>query len=387
MTIEHRRLLIWALAAGGAIRVVLAFGFYGQPFDIALFQATADQLSAGPRLEVYEATRWPYPPLFFSWLLIAETIDDATPLPFHGLVQMPQIAADLAIALLVVHILGLRGAASATRLGAGALVALGPVFFTISGYHGQTDAAATLPAVAALVLWLRGGPNRAVTAGLLLGAGAAIKAPPVFLLLALLPSARNRREGLVLAGCTLAVPLLLLAPWLINDLGGTVERLRANRGIPGLGGPSLLVQPELAQAWLGRGQGASMHALNELLYDLQNLIVLAGALAGGAVAWRLRLDPVRAAALVFLAVYAANPAFAWQYLVWGVPFLLAAGYVRETAILQGVAAVGLFFAYGRPTYDLPTEVLYVPAAVGTWALLAYGLVRTLRALRARPAPV
>jgi hypothetical protein len=49
---------------------------------------------------------------------------------------------------------------------------LGPSFIDISGYHGQIDSVAILPAVLALMVWeRRPQPTRSVRAGLLIGLG------------------------------------------------------------------------------------------------------------------------------------------------------------------------------------------------------------------------
>jgi len=125
------------LAAGLAIRLVLAFSTYGVRFDIDSLALVRDQLAADP-LHLYDALtvqlgdhispRWPYPPGFFAWVAPAGWLADQTGLPFHGLIQIPAILADLALALLVSYYLGLRRAADRTRLAAAGLIALGPSF-------------------------------------------------------------------------------------------------------------------------------------------------------------------------------------------------------------------------------------------------------------------
>jgi hypothetical protein len=125
----------------------------------------AQTLRDGPG-GLYElGARWPYPGGFAPLALLADLAADATGLPFHGVVQLPALVADAVIAVLVAA--GLRGAGASERIalaGAG-LVALGPIFVLISGHHGQIDAVAIALAVAALGVWEREGPSRALQAG------------------------------------------------------------------------------------------------------------------------------------------------------------------------------------------------------------------------------
>src|SRR5205807_5996398 len=144
-------------------------------------KSVRDALAAHP-LHVYSAVNgphlnhWPYLPGFFPFIMVASKLATLTGLPFHGWVQVPQILADCAIAWFVQDFLGRRGASDRTRIASATLVALGPSFWIISGFHGQIDSLATLPAVIALWLWDRSPPGtrRALEAGVLIGIGAVI---------------------------------------------------------------------------------------------------------------------------------------------------------------------------------------------------------------------
>ena len=163
--------LLWAMVVLGlAARLVLAFAFYGQPYDQNSFAMVREALTHSP-LDVYGSVgefRWPYPPAYFLWIAAADGIADLTGLAFHGLVNVPAMAADVGIAWIVQAHLGRRGADENKRLAAAGLVLLGPAFIAISGYHGQIDSVAILPAVAAVALWDSGGARRGLAAGLLL---------------------------------------------------------------------------------------------------------------------------------------------------------------------------------------------------------------------------
>src|SRR3712207_1723439 len=110
-----------------------------------------------------------------------------------------------------------RGATERTRLAAVALVALGPSFWIVSGYHGHIDSLAILSAVLIVWLWDRWPPGmrRALTCGGLVGLGIATKVVPGLVLVALLPWVRSRREALALVAPAALIPLVAFVPFLV----------------------------------------------------------------------------------------------------------------------------------------------------------------------------
>ncbi len=366
------RRALWALLALGLItRIVIAFATYGLPYDMDSLRIVGGLLASHP-LHVYGAGRWPYPPGFFPLALGAHELARVTGVAFHGLVQLPAILADAGLAWTVQRGLGSVGRGVRARVGAAALVALGPSFVVISGYHGQIDSVAVLPALLALLVWRGGGERRAPVAGLLVGLGAAVKTVPLFMVLALLPTARSRRERAILVGVAVALPALLLVPFLAADGHSTWGALRANHGIPGLGGPTLLVQPALADAWLNQVP-VGLHHLTASLLAHQNLLVALGAAAAGALAWARRMEPVEAAVIVWLAIMVANVAPAFQYYVWLLPVLLLAGRWRVALALQAVLAVPtaqIYLGWGRSASGL-----YVAMTGAVWVALVLLLAR------------
>jgi hypothetical protein len=358
--------LLWLTIVGGvAVRVALAFATIGQEYDIenlrvagAVFiedpLAVYERLNTGGTAGSFVLYGWPYPPGLLPYMAVAGKSASALGLPFHGVVQLLPIAADAAIAWLVQDFLGRRGASEVKRLAAAALVAFGPSFAVISGYHGQIDAVAILPAVAAVWLWESSAPGRrALPAGLLIGLGASIKTVPGLVVLALLPSARGRREAVTLVVAAVAVPLVVLAPYVVSDAGQVQDALGYG-GAPGLGGISMFVQPALAESFLTNDFSNSLSGPTRTLYDNASLLVLAGLAGCGLFLLRFRPRPVDAAVLVWLTVYVFNPNFFPQYLVWGLPFFLMAGYLREVAILQAALVPVIVFFYAKPWGDWAT---------------------------------
>ena len=372
---------VWVVVAVGLVaRVVLAFAWRGAGYDIESFEIVRRALADDP-FGVYESVnngfyRWPYPPLYFPWIALSGWLSDVVGLRFDGWVQLPAVLADAGIALCVASLLRLRGSGDRVVLAAVALVMFGPSFLMVSGYHGQIDSLAILPAVAALLVWERGGERRALWAGLLIGLGGAVKIVPLVMVLPLLVCARSRREALSLVLAPAFVMLAVLAPFLATDLGGTLDSLR-NRGFPGLGGISLILNPDLTDAAL-RGTVPENTAVTEWL-NHHGWLVPAVALALVAVLlWRRRPDPALGALVVWLTLMALGVNFALQYAVWGLPFLLVCGRLKSALALQLLLVPAAIVFYRAPWESSSAVVVYSAAMIAAWLLLMWLLATALR---------
>jgi len=390
---------LWVLVALGiAIRLVLAFATVGPGSDITALRTVAGSLETD-LLHSYrvnddwlggtEVPAWPYPPAYFPVILAALGIHNATALPFHGVIQIAPILADVGIALAVYAYMGWRGAAERLRLGGTALVLLGPSFIAISGYHGQIDSVAILPGVLAVMAWeRRPAAWRARDAGLLIGLGAAVKTVPGLLVLPLLAAARSTRERVWLVGTAIAVPAILFLPFFVAD-PGALKWLGTYGGIAGRGGLSLVLQPSLIHDQYTHGILApDPSGVSELVADSSRWIALVvlGALA--AFLLRYRPAPIDGAVLLWLAIYAFVPNFLMQYIIWGLPFFIMAGYLRETAILQLVLVPATVITYQSSVsggLDSGLATLYVVTMIGLWAFWLAALV-TLATRIARRGP-
>jgi len=381
------RPMLWGIIAlGVAAGTILALSTRGDPYDMESFGLVRAALDHGP-LEPYALfaqqgiVRWPYPPAFFPWIWVSGALAGHG-LSFAFFVRVPSILADAALAWLVQDFLGSRGVGARTRLVAAGLVALGPSFLAISGYHGQIDALAILPGVAAVSLWERRGhgASRALAAGLLVGVGGALKTVPLLLLLALLPSVRSRREALTLLAAA-ALPLAVaFAPFALAGKLPSVHVL-TYRGLPGAGGLSLLAQPDLSLATLGISP-TRLSGPSDALVRYGGLLVGAGLLAVAAVGARSRARALPLAVLLWLAVYAFGVNFFFQYALWGLPFFLMAGYVREVLVVQAVLLLPTLVYYGRPWHLPAVAIAYTAimllvllASFGGFGLLAQRLLR------------
>lgn len=381
-SIPRNRSVFWLLIAGGAVlRVVLGFTTPGGKFDMQSVRLVYDQLVAHP-FHVYAgvktrgAYRWPYPPGYFPWIVASGKLARLTGWPLHAIFTLPAIAADLALAWLVQSFLGRRGASEETRLAAAALVLLGPVFVGISGYSGQFDSVAILPAFAALVIWEdRDTPRRALWAGLLIGVGAALKTVPILMLIALLPTARGWREALTLVAAAVAVPLASLAPYLITEPSALQSALHYAGG-PGTGGITLAVQPDIARSWVTFRPMQQNGLLHLLIRHGRDLDFLVAGVTLALLAWR-RTGALTASVILWLMIYAFGSGFFFQYLIWGLPFFIAAGYLWQSALLQVWALAPGTLLYLAPWRSEALVAIYATTMLMLWVGYLAALWRLL----------
>lgn len=375
---------LWALiAAGTAIRLVIIAVSHGYTFDMDSLRIMASAVAASP-LHAYSSaivegtTRWPYPPGFLPWLWFCHALVGSGGHGFSMLVRVPAIVADALIALIVQDFLGRRGQDERRRLLATALVMLAPAFGSISAYHGQIDAVGILPAVAALWCWEYGPEARRwLICGILVGLAFTIKTIPAVVVLGLLPSARTRREGLQLIAAAAVVAIVALAPFALSTPHDVVTALRY-RGLDGFGGLSLLVQPNLATGWL-TGANAPPNSLTTVMINHGSLIAIAALAVLAVVFWYRRPTATAGCAIAFLTVYALGVNFFLQYLVWGLPFFLMAGYLGWVAIVELIAIPPMLIFYANSGNTPLVWIFYIPFMLALWALAAYHLYRAAAA--------
>jgi hypothetical protein len=367
------------IAIGVAGRIVVAFATFGDAYDIPVVDRVGAIMRHHP-LDLYRSGIWPYSPLYAVWPAVAEKVAQVFSIAFHGVVQLPPITADAILAYVVWRWAASEGRTLPQQIAAVALVAFGPIFALISGYQGQFDSLAILPALLGCMVWTRNGEARDLKAGLLIGLGAALKTIPGLMLLAVLPTARTAKEA-VRVCLAAAVPMLIvLAPYVVHDAGDVVHRLRYT-GIPGIGGLSLVVQPSYADAW-GKGQAVVRSGASDLLNSWSPVI---SAVAIGAVAVvlrRRRIQALDAAVVLWVAVLVFGSNFFFQYLLWLLPFLIVTHRLRWAAALQ-LAAIGpAVIFYKRPLRMFWLVDAYKVVMIGLWVVglivLAFWVRRLLR---------
>lgn len=363
---------LWAIVGIGlAIRVALGFAFRGTN-HLLIEEIAGARVRDGNWHLVYEGQLpWTYPPLFLGWLAGASWLSEVSGLSFHGLAKLGPALADVGLALAVYTYLGWRRASERWRLGGAALVMLGPSFIAASGYQGQIDSVAILPAVVALMIWERGqGTARSPKAGLLIGLGGAVKTVPMLMVLPLLATARSWREGATLVGTTLVFGLVPLG--ILWASGVDLTRVTGYTGVPGWGSLSLILDPGLGWDNLTVGPppllSSSSSELTRGLHDAASWITLGTLVAYTVFVFRYRPALIDAAVLLWLVIYAFSPNFFLTYLVWGLPFFIMAGYLIEVALLQAILVIptAAYYASLWPAPGTLAGIAYVPIMIALW---------------------
>jgi len=377
------RAMFVVVVSGTIVRLVVSHFIQGNSFDMTSYGMATDALRH-TGLHAYEALarvqnpneypRWPYPPGFFPWLLAVRVMRHVIPVSFGVLIKLPMIFSDAALSIVVSLFVRRRTGRDRSAVAAGALVAFGPLFIIISAAHGQLDSLAILPAALAVYTWEFHRNRSPVVAGLLIGAGALLKTVPAALLLVLLPHTRSRREGVQLVASA-AIPLAVcILPFVLAAPAPTMHALNANKGIPGIGGLSLIVQPSVAGWWIKRGSAPSALTLD--LLHVQSLIALAVLAIVGLVLVRRRPPPEFGATLLWLGFYVFVPNIALQYLMWGLPFFLMARRTTAVFLLQAVIVLPAVLLYTGSS----AVWLYVVLMIGVWAFFLLWLIAEGRAI-------
>jgi hypothetical protein len=211
-----------------------------------------------------------------------------------------------------------------------------------------------------------------------------VKTFPLVMLFALLPLARDRREAATLLVVAVGLPVAAMAPWIVAEPDATLAALRY-QGVPGWGGLSLLVQPDLAQGHLSTGD-VSENALTRVLTESPFMVTAVPLAAVAVYLVRRRLPPATAVLLVWLTVNVFAVSFTPRYLLWSLPFMLMAGHLREAALLQAMGFSAAVIVHSRPWESDAIVALYVALMLGVLAICAAWLVALLRRGRRAPAP-
>ncbi|MDW8041345.1 MAG: hypothetical protein RMJ75_00885 [Nitrososphaerota archaeon] len=224
-----RLVLISSLITGFFIRAALA-PFTGHPWDVYVWLRTAELFTNG-YWNVYTVSEVPqfpwgfysYPPMWLLFLVSSYVVVGGDSAPVNYAVaafKTPIIAADVLVALWIYRLSRVIGLDDQKGQKLAAFYALNPVAVFISGVWGMFDPLATLFALVALELLLRG---HYTSSGAFLGIGVATKLFPVLLLpvtsLYVRNSRDNRNNKIVLAHVLPAVivPLALSIPFLLDS--------------------------------------------------------------------------------------------------------------------------------------------------------------------------
>jgi len=91
------------------------------------------------------------------------------------------------------------------------------------------------------------------------------------------------------------------------------------------------------------------------------------------------------ATILWLAVYVLGINFFFQYLIWGLPFFVMAGYLRSVSAAQLTLIVPSLLFYLRPWHQAGLAIVYDVLMIGLWAIaLVTFLILGWRLIGQRP---
>ena len=269
-------------------------------------------------------------------------------LGFHFLLRLPGIVADYAVVRLLLARSAPAGASPPWAL---LLLALSPVSFMVSGYHGNVDGVLTWLLVLAASECERGRPGRC---GLWLGLACQVKIIPLLVAPALFFFWLERGNGrrffavaslAILAGW--AVPLLAMPETFIKNVLGYSSNWGAWGVTWWLTASGVTVFAPVGFTGLTATQTLVMTALKLVI-----------ALAALWIGWTRRALAGReifgTLALVWLVFFAFAPGIGTQYLVWIAPFLLLES-PRGFALVTAASTVFCFVFYTTISGGLPWD--------------------------------
>jgi Dolichyl-phosphate-mannose-protein mannosyltransferase len=283
--------------------------------------------------------RYNHPPPM-GWVLMALNQLTDLGLPFRFLIRLPACLADVGSTFLVFELLR-RRATLRTAFAGAMVVAVSPVLFIISGFHGNTDSVFVFFVL--LTVWLLADRDRPVLAGLAIAAAVGVKLVPVIVAPALLAAALRRGRGVpFVATAGLAVTASWL-PAVLREYPAMKANVFGYAGQAGEWGVAFLFRQVNATGAIDAYAGPGRYA-----------VLAAAALPAAFWAWRRPDDLPAAVGLSLVTFLTLSPAFAPQYLAWPV----AAGVLLSpvfAGVYSGVAGTVLFVRYTEWSHGFPWD--------------------------------
>lgn len=212
--VKRGRLVVLVVSGIALIlKVLVAFRTYGSS-DIGRWQVFAQGVRSDGPVGVY-GLNWPgllynHPPVI-GYLLEAVNAVGHLGVGVGAAIRVAASCADVVSAVVAFELLQRRGTLL-TATTSGVLVAVSPVLFLVSGYHGNTDTIFTM--LTMLSLWLLADRDRPVLAGSAMALALGVKIVPIVALPALLVFAatRGRRTFWRFAGAGAVVFVVTWGP-------------------------------------------------------------------------------------------------------------------------------------------------------------------------------
>lgn len=298
--------------------VVLVFGLYlvlawfvPPVGDMANYRQMGEKILSGNK--IYNGTNpYPYPPVWIWWEAISVWIADRCFLPFGFIIKVPLLLSQLGITVLLWRIL------KKDKQKKILLFLLSPVGIFVTVFQGQFDTVVLFLILLAFYFYDR---RRLFWGSLLVGISIAVKSFPVLLVPFIwLWLKGTRREKTICLAIMLLPVLILLAPFVFQDMASVYHQLFTYSGTSDYGWGSIV----RAFYWLVEDKPyLDVPGLNTAI-GWSKLVFVAG-LAGLWLYFRQKQSSfvlTKAVVLVFGWFYLVYGGVASQYLLWTLPFLI-----------------------------------------------------------------
>ena len=362
-----------------SVKLIIAATTYGTN-DVSHWTEFADGVRRVGPIAIYGqrfTIVFNHPPPIPFFLVGVNRLTDLG-IPLHFLIRVPACLADLGSVLLVFEILRTRSSDLHAAMVA-ALVALSPVLFVISGFHGNTDPVFVFLVVLSFYLLIdRSAPG---AAGIAFGLSVGVKLVPIVALPAMLASIRRPRESRRFVAALAATLFLTWTPTLIREFPAVRRNVFGYAGSHPLRtrwGPVLFL----------RSLGSPEALLNFVVGPGRFLILVTCALLPAVLVRRHPEKAMEGLALPVPLFLLLSPAFATQYLAWAVVFVYLLDPWTATAYSLSAGAL-LVWTYTRwsggfPWYRanaVPLDNVGVALGVIAWLALLACLVQGWRIVR------
>jgi uncharacterized membrane protein len=373
------------------IRLVPATLAYGTS-DVLSWELLGRMLLSGENFYATRLHNWP--PLWIYFTAAAALVHDATGLPFSLLVKLPPSAADAFIAVWLYRIGLTSGWRHSQATLAGLSYALNPVSVLITGYHGQFDSLMLAPTLLAWSLF----PRRLLGSALALGLGIWFKTVPLLLLPVLLPRLPTWRDRSMYAALSLAPAALGTLPFLLLWPEDVVVNFFGYSSWFGQWGyPVLWMLVEYLRngtlPWWLPDPGYVSRPLH-LMFEAGRWVLLAALAATWWLTYRRAQTTLTSILSVFSVFYIFASGFGVQYLLWIVPFGIAA---RDrwlwpfTVVATGLLVVAYTLGFAYMPLDVSPdnapngrEFIVKLASLPTWVVCGLWAWSSLRRHESTP---
>ena len=328
----------WVFVVAFVIRLAVAAAFLGG-FD------SLNSIRSMPVALNHDYIDIPYFPLIANWLGLSGLVDahwvtaakslgvHVTTVPFGVFSKLLPCLADSLLAAWFT--LDTRLSPRRRSLASWAYAAC-PLAFIIVCFQGQWDPVWILFALTALAVANMGEPSTRtrLVAGVLFALAVLLKPTPIFLLPLLFGRWRERRDSATWVRHAWPVVVGALTTMALAFAWFALEGIELSKNLHDVLDYSTTNNTVVA---VGLARTSELNHFGDPTGFLRDLsIVLTLALVVGYHFTRRRIDPMAVAAAVFL-VLPAIGGYNGQYLLWAVPFLLAAGRFRPFAIVSALS--------------------------------------------------